>query len=175
MRLTSPVVQRRIANHIRGWPVKCPERNCKHAAAVGRCVCTVTHSCPESELCKMPRRSNTNTSDYISPSRRVSNLLIINNPTMKLIITGASGFVATEVLRQALLHPSITSIVAVARSSVSSPEGTPATSASKLKSVVVPDYGTYPDDVKEEFADADACIWYVSPSDEMSYFIFFIC
>ena len=80
---------------------------------------------------------------------------------MKLIITGATGFVATEVLRQALLLPSITTVVAVARKPVTAPEGTPLTNASKLKSVVVEDYGTYPEDVKKEFAGADACIWYV--------------
>jgi len=80
---------------------------------------------------------------------------------MKLIITGATGFVATEVLRQALLLPSITSVVAVARKPVTAPVGTPSTNASKLKSVVVEDYGTYPEDVKKELAGADACIWYV--------------
>ena len=80
---------------------------------------------------------------------------------MKLIITGATGFVATEVLRQALLLPSITSVVAVARKPVTAPKGTPSTNASKLKSVVVEDYGTYPEDVKKELAGADACIWYV--------------
>ena len=76
---------------------------------------------------------------------------------MKLIITGATGFVASEVLRQALLLPSITSVVAVARTPVSAPQGTP--NSSKLKSVVVPDYGTWPEDVKKELAGADACIW----------------
>jgi uncharacterized protein YbjT (DUF2867 family) len=80
---------------------------------------------------------------------------------MKLIITGATGFVATEVLRQALLLPSITSVVAVARKPVSPPDGIPSTNASKLKSVVVPDYGTYPEDIRKELAGADACIWYV--------------
>ena len=78
---------------------------------------------------------------------------------MKLIITGATGFVASEVLRQALLLPSITSVVAVARSPVPAPQGTP--NSSKLKSVVVPDYGTWPEDVKKELAGADACIWSV--------------
>lgn len=97
--------------------------------------------------------------------------LITNASSMKLIITGASGFVATEVLRQALLQPSITSIVAVARSSISSPEGTPAASASKLKSVVVPDYGTYPEDVKKELAGADACIWYVGLDSDFPHMV----
>ncbi|CAO2649672.1 Nn.00g009640.m01.CDS01 [Neocucurbitaria sp. VM-36] len=81
---------------------------------------------------------------------------------MKLIITGASGFVATEVLRQALLLPSITSVVAVARNSVSPPNGIPAANATKLKSVVVPDYATYPEDARKELEGANACIWTVA-------------
>ena len=85
---------------------------------------------------------------------------------MKLIVTGATGFVATEVVRQALLSPSITSVVAVARKTVSPPEGLPKNDISKLKSVVVPDYGTYSEDVKKEFEGADACIWYLCVASE---------
>ncbi|KAK8039460.1 nucleoside-diphosphate-sugar epimerase [Apiospora rasikravindrae] len=79
---------------------------------------------------------------------------------MRLIITGATGFVGSEVLRQALRMPEITSIVAVARKPVQL-EGPEATS-SKLKSVIVQDYDQYPDDVKKEFAGAGACIWTVA-------------
>lgn len=76
---------------------------------------------------------------------------------MRLIITGATGFVGSEVLRQALRMPEITSIVAVARKPVRV-EG-PDAASSKLKSVIVQDYDQYPDDVKKEFAGASACIW----------------
>jgi len=76
---------------------------------------------------------------------------------MKLIIAGATGFVATEVLRQGLRMHEVTSIVALARKPVSAPEGT---DSSKLKSVVVQDYGTYPENVRKQLAGADACIWY---------------
>ena len=75
---------------------------------------------------------------------------------MKLIITGASGFVATELVRQSLLRRDITSVVALARKPVSAPPGT---DAAKLKSVVVEDYGTYPESVRKELAGANACIW----------------
>lgn len=79
---------------------------------------------------------------------------------MKLIVAGATGFVATDVIRQSLRNPKITSVIALARRAVSAPENTGSDAdASKLKSVVVEDFGTYPEDVKKHFADADACIW----------------
>jgi uncharacterized protein YbjT (DUF2867 family) len=82
---------------------------------------------------------------------------------MKLIVTGASGFCGTEIVRQALLHPQITTLVAIARRPVAAPPSVtdPALRA-KLRSVVVPDYLTYPEPVRAELAGADACIWTVS-------------
>ena len=81
---------------------------------------------------------------------------------MKLIVTGASGFVAQEIIRQSLSIPQITSVIALARRPIAPPPklGTEA-DASKLKVVVIEDYGTYPDDVKTQLAYSDACIWYV--------------
>lgn len=74
---------------------------------------------------------------------------------MKLIVSGATGLVATEVLRQAVLRPEITTIVALARRPVTlSGPG-----ADKVKNVLVKNYDEYPDDVKRELAGADACIW----------------
>ncbi|KAJ7221287.1 hypothetical protein GGX14DRAFT_514329 [Mycena pura] len=78
---------------------------------------------------------------------------------MKLIIAGATGLVAQEVIRQSLRNPTIKSIVALARKPVALPAGA---DASKLKSVVVKDYDDYSDEVKQEFAGADACIWTVA-------------
>ncbi|CAG8983331.1 hypothetical protein HYALB_00007459 [Hymenoscyphus albidus] len=58
---------------------------------------------------------------------------------MKLIVTGATGFVGTEVLRQALRNPEITEIIALARKHVDplqdSGDGT-----RKLRSVVHEDW-----------------------------------
>lgn len=79
---------------------------------------------------------------------------------MKLIITGATGFVGKELLRQSLGRQEITSVVAVARSPVPVPDNLPeGADASKLHSVTISDYAEYPDTVKREFAGADACIW----------------
>ncbi|KAF8313868.1 hypothetical protein DL93DRAFT_2080788 [Clavulina sp. PMI_390] len=79
---------------------------------------------------------------------------------MKLIIAGASGYVSTELIRQALERSDITSIIALARKPISAPSGV--SNASKLKSVVLSDYDSYPDEVNKEFAGADACIWTVA-------------
>jgi len=82
---------------------------------------------------------------------------------MKLIIAGASGFVATEVIRRSLSLPQITSVIALARRPVSAPDNlAPGADPSKLHSAVVKDYDEYPDDVKKQLADADACIWTVA-------------
>jgi uncharacterized protein YbjT (DUF2867 family) len=79
---------------------------------------------------------------------------------MKLVVSGASGFVATEVIRQSLSHPKITSVVALARRAVAVPDSLlPGADPSKLHSVVVDDFGQYSEEVKRQVAGADACIW----------------
>ena len=75
--------------------------------------------------------------------------------TMKLVIGGSTGFVATELIRQALEHPAITSIVALGRREILSPPGIGA----KLRSVVCDNFESYPEDVKKELENVDACIW----------------
>ena len=80
---------------------------------------------------------------------------------MKLVVTGATGFVATEIIRQSLSIPKITSVVALARRPVSPPLNLgPAADASKLHSAVLDNYGSYPENVIKQLAGADACIWY---------------
>ncbi|KAJ3040700.1 hypothetical protein HDV00_010593 [Rhizophlyctis rosea] len=82
---------------------------------------------------------------------------------MKLIITGATGYVASEIIRQSLSIPEITSVVALARTPVTPPPNILAKAdISKLKSVIIKDYEVYPEDVRKEFAGAQACIWQVS-------------
>jgi len=81
---------------------------------------------------------------------------------MKLIISGATGFVATELIRQSLSNPRITTVLALARRPVAVPENLPTgADTSKLKSIVLEDFAVYSDDVKKQIEGADACIWYV--------------
>jgi len=82
---------------------------------------------------------------------------------MKLIVAGSTGFVATELIRQALSNSAVTSIVALARRVTAVPQNAgPGADAEKLKSVVCSDFGNYPDSVKRELAGADACIWLIA-------------
>ena len=78
---------------------------------------------------------------------------------MKLVIGGATGFVGTNLLRQALLSKDVSSIIAVGRRPASAPEGT---DASKLDNIVSKDLLQYSEEAKQKLAGVDACIWYVS-------------
>ncbi|KAG6362264.1 hypothetical protein INS49_010494 [Diaporthe citri] len=78
---------------------------------------------------------------------------------MKLVVVGGTGLVATEIIRQSLRVPEITSLVALARRPVQLDADT--SDASKFESLVVRDYAHYADSVKAALAGADACIWTV--------------
>jgi Acetylglutamate semialdehyde dehydrogenase len=81
---------------------------------------------------------------------------------MKLIIAGATGFVGTELIRQALSNPRVTSILALARRTTPIPQNTaPGADPSKLKSIVCDNFEDYSEGVKKELSGADACIWYI--------------
>ncbi|KAI1408642.1 hypothetical protein F5Y13DRAFT_204626 [Hypoxylon sp. FL1857] len=79
---------------------------------------------------------------------------------MKLVIVGSTGFIGTELVRQALSHPGITSIVGISRRETPIPPGSVDNKA-KLKSVICNDFESYPSDVKREIEIANACIWTV--------------
>lgn len=79
---------------------------------------------------------------------------------MKLIVAGSTGFVGTEVIRQAINNPAVTSIIALARRQTDVPQDA-GVNASKLKSVVCDNFDSYSDKVKNELRGANACIWYV--------------
>lgn len=79
---------------------------------------------------------------------------------MKLIVAGSTGYVGTEVVRQALSIPAVTSVLALARRATPIPQNLgPAADTSKLKSVVCEDLGSYSESVKDDLSGADACIW----------------
>ncbi|PYI00608.1 hypothetical protein BO78DRAFT_434274 [Aspergillus sclerotiicarbonarius CBS 121057] len=77
---------------------------------------------------------------------------------MKLIVTGATGLLGTEIIRQSLRNNKITQVIALARKPVQVDN----INSSKLKTVIIRDYEHYPSDVKAQIAGADACIWTVA-------------
>ena len=76
---------------------------------------------------------------------------------MKLVIAGATGLLGTELVRQSLRTPAISSVVALGRRPVNLPDGE---DAAKLKNVIVEDFENYSDQAKKELEGADACVWY---------------
>ncbi|KAJ3577775.1 hypothetical protein NPX13_g2796 [Xylaria arbuscula] len=79
---------------------------------------------------------------------------------MKLVIAGSTGFLATQLIRQAITYPGVTSVVALGRREASLPAGID--SHGKFRSVICKDFENYSEDVKSELAEADACIWTIA-------------
>ncbi|KAF7957614.1 hypothetical protein EAE96_003188 [Botrytis aclada] len=78
---------------------------------------------------------------------------------MKLIVAGSTGFVATEIIKQALSNPGVTSIIALARRETSVPQTLDANAdITKYKAVICDDFSNYSDNVKKELEGTDACI-----------------
>jgi len=69
---------------------------------------------------------------------------------MKIILTGPTGMVGSEVLRQALLDEQITEITALSRK--------PLPAAPKLKTIILTDFMNYAG-LEEVFRTHDACMW----------------
>jgi hypothetical protein len=84
---------------------------------------------------------------------------------MKIILTGSTGFIGSEVLTQCLANPSITSITAISRRKL--PDSI--SSNPKLQTVILDDFTTYTDEVLRECVGAEACIWYVASSCSLSH------
>jgi uncharacterized protein YbjT (DUF2867 family) len=74
---------------------------------------------------------------------------------MKVILSGATGFIGGEVLNQALAHPAITSLVCLTRRAL--PE--PASINPKVKAVILTDFLTYTPEILSQLEGAESCIW----------------
>ncbi|KAM0167078.1 hypothetical protein ACHAQE_000707 [Botrytis cinerea] len=77
---------------------------------------------------------------------------------MKLIVAGSTGFVATELIKQALSSPDVTSVIALARRETPVPQTLDDNAdITKFKAVICDDFLNYLDNVKKELEGADAC------------------
>jgi hypothetical protein len=74
--------------------------------------------------------------------------------TFKIIISGVSGRIGTQVLEQALRHPSVSSIIALSRRPL--PE---LARHEHVKVVILEDFNVYPESVIARLSGADGCIW----------------
>jgi hypothetical protein len=74
---------------------------------------------------------------------------------MKVILTGVTGFIGSEVLSQCRRDPTITSIIALSRCPLpQSFQKDP-----KVEVIVMEDFTVYPSSVIERLEGADVCIW----------------
>lgn len=71
---------------------------------------------------------------------------------MKVILTGATGFIGSEVLKQCIANPTITTVVALSRRALKITD-------QKLEVIILQDFNTYTDSILRRLEDADACIW----------------
>jgi hypothetical protein len=105
---------------------------------------------------------------YINTAR-YGGAIISLGPIMKVILTGATGFIGGAVLRRCLRLPAITSVVVLSRRALPESFAHP-----KLKVIKLDDFGAYPESVLAETKGAAACIWYVSVSWRFPPPLFFV-
>jgi len=75
---------------------------------------------------------------------------------MKVILTGSTGFIGSEVLRQCREDKRITGIVALTRR----PLDEEVEKDEKVEVVEMKDFNVYSEETLEKMEGADACIWY---------------
>lgn len=78
---------------------------------------------------------------------------------MKVILTGVTGFIGSEVLAHCQEDQTITSIILLARQPL--PETL--VDDPKVEAIVVEDFNVYSEAVIKKMEGADACIWYFFP------------
>jgi FlaA1/EpsC-like NDP-sugar epimerase len=74
---------------------------------------------------------------------------------MKVLITGASGSIGGAALLQCLEHPDITTVIAFLRKELP----TEIARNSKLQTVIVQDFSSWPEIVLRAHSDAASMIW----------------
>lgn len=78
---------------------------------------------------------------------------------MKVIVTGATGLVGSAVVRQCIASEEITHAFVLTRKPL--PETV--TASPKVTVITHDDFSSYPSDLLQKLAGAEACIWYLRP------------
>jgi precorrin isomerase len=73
---------------------------------------------------------------------------------VKVVISGTTGYVGVEAVKQSIRNPQVESIIALSRRPIPAFE-----KESKVKVVIVDDFLDYSDSVKAELAGANGCLW----------------
>ncbi|GAA5179457.1 hypothetical protein GCM10023322_09470 [Rugosimonospora acidiphila] len=71
---------------------------------------------------------------------------------MRVVLTGATGFIGSQTLRHLVDRPDVTGVTCLARRPVTVDSG-------KVESLVLDDFTAYDADLVARLADHDACIW----------------
>ncbi|KAF2259392.1 hypothetical protein CC78DRAFT_537158 [Lojkania enalia] len=74
---------------------------------------------------------------------------------MKIIVTGATGFIGGEILQEAAADPNITEVFTLTRK----PLPDALASLSKVTGIIHKDFSNYPQNVLAQLEGAEACIW----------------
>ncbi|KAJ7116072.1 hypothetical protein C8R44DRAFT_628816 [Mycena epipterygia] len=74
---------------------------------------------------------------------------------MKIILTGTTGFIGSEVLAQCVRNPATSSVIVLSRR----PLPDTLTADPKVQVIVMKDFKVYPKEVLKRLEGADACIW----------------
>jgi hypothetical protein len=74
---------------------------------------------------------------------------------MKVILTGVTGFIGSEILSQCRRDPTVTSIMALSRR----PLPGSLTKDPKIEVIIMKDFTVYSEEVIKKMEGADACIW----------------
>jgi nucleoside-diphosphate-sugar epimerase len=77
---------------------------------------------------------------------------------MKLIVTGATGFIGSEVLRQCIANPGVTSVLVVSRREPAKE----LMASPKVKVILHEDFSEWPTSLLEQLEGAEGCIWYLN-------------
>ncbi|KAL8828219.1 MAG: hypothetical protein Q9170_006698 [Blastenia crenularia] len=75
---------------------------------------------------------------------------------MKIILTGPTGHIGSNVLKAALLHPAITSIIAFSRRALPTSFPDP---KNKLQVIIQSDFTSFSPETLEACAGVEACVW----------------